>query len=75
MVAALLTHEAVCGWTVTYSLYWIEAACGQSSTLFIGLRRFLRFLVPVKRFHNEWSLHFINAFPASIEMGFSLSPD
>lgn len=47
---------------------------GQSSTLFIGLSS-LRFLVPVKRFHNEWSLHFINTFPASIEMGFSLSPD
>ena len=62
MVAALLTHKC-CLWLDSYLLSLLD--WGGS----------LRFLVPVKRFHNEWSLHFINTFPASIEMGFSLSSD
>ena len=62
MVAALLTHKC-CLWLDSYLLSLLD--WGGS----------LRFLVPVKRFHNEWSLHFINTFPASTEMGFSLSPD
>jgi len=62
MVAVLLTHKC-CSWLDSYLLSLLD--WGGS----------LRSLVLVKRFHNEWSLHFINTFPASIEMGFSLSSD
>ena len=62
MVAVLRTHECSL-WLVSYLLCLLD--WGGS----------LWFLVLVKRFHNEWSLHFINYFPASIEMRFSLSSD